>query len=150
MSKTIIVSNRLPLQITLNEDQLDVTPSVGGLATGLKSYHEEGNSIWIGWSGLTEEELNQEQEKRVNELVSKEKCATVSLNQNDLDNFYYGFSNRTLWPLFHYFMEYTEFEESFWESYKAVNQKFADVVLEHVEDGDTIWVHDYQLLLLPK
>lgn len=150
MSKTIIISNRLPLKITLNEDELHVEPSVGGLATGLKSYHEEGNSIWIGWSGLTEKELNEDQEKRVKELVTKEKCATVSLTQNDLDNFYYGFSNRTLWPLFHYFMEYTEFEQDFWESYKSVNQKFADVVLDHVEDGDTIWVHDYQLLLLPK
>ena len=150
MSKTIIVSNRLPLQISLNNDQLSVKPSVGGLATGLKSYHEDGNSIWIGWSGLTEEELDPSQDKKVKELVAKEKCATVTLNQNDLDNFYYGFSNRTLWPLFHYFMEYTEFEQEFWESYKEVNQKFADIVLEHVEDGDTIWVHDYQLLLLPK
>lgn len=150
MNKTIIISNRLPLQIKLNNDILEVKPSVGGLATGLKSVHEEGNSLWIGWSGLTEEELNDKQSKEVKALVKKEKCDTVSLNQNDLENFYYGFSNRTLWPLFHYFMEYTEFENDYWESYKTVNQKFADVALEHIEDGDTVWVHDYQLLLLPK
>jgi len=85
----------------------------------------------------------------VKKLVKEAKCDSVSLNQHDLDNFYYGFSNRTLWPLFHYFMEFAEFEKDFWDSYKTVNQKFADKVLEHVEDGDTIWVHDYQLLLLP-
>jgi len=150
MNKTIIVSNRLPLQVKIENDQLNVTPSVGGLATGLKSVHNEGNSLWIGWSGLTEEELSPSQSQQVKTLVAEAKCDAVSLTQHDLENFYYGFSNRTLWPLFHYFMEYTEFENSYWESYKAVNQKFADKVLEHVEDGDTVWVHDYQLLLLPK
>ncbi|MGB3607604.1 MAG: bifunctional alpha,alpha-trehalose-phosphate synthase (UDP-forming)/trehalose-phosphatase [Psychroserpens sp.] len=150
MNKTLIVSNRLPLQIKLEDGKLDVEPSVGGLATGLKSVHQEGHSLWIGWSGLTAEELNDQQKQEVKTLVEKEKCASVELTQNDLENFYYGFSNRTLWPLFHYFMEYAEFENTYWESYKEVNQKFADVVLEHIEDGDTVWVHDYQLLLLPK
>ena len=150
MSRTIIVSNRLPLQIQIDNDKLNTVPSVGGLATGMKSVHEDGNGLWIGWSGLTEEELNPELSKKVEEAVSKQQCATVPLTQNDIDNYYLGFSNKTLWPLFHYFMEYTEFEKSQWDSYQSVNQKFANVVLEHVEDGDTIWVHDYQLLLLPK
>ena len=150
MSKTIIVSNRLPLQVKLQDEQLEITPSVGGLATGMKSVHSEGNGLWIGWSGLTEEELDPELTKQVAAAVKKEKCATVPLTQEDIDKFYFGFSNRTLWPLFHYFMEYTEFEKDFWESYVAVNEKFARVVLEHVQEGDTVWVHDYQLLLLPK
>ncbi|MCM5663159.1 bifunctional alpha,alpha-trehalose-phosphate synthase (UDP-forming)/trehalose-phosphatase [Galbibacter mesophilus] len=150
MSKTIIVSNRLPLQVQLNNNDLEITPSVGGLATGMKSVHKDGDGIWIGWSGLTEEELDASLEKKVDAAVAKENCAAVNLSQNDIDNFYYGFSNRTLWPLFHYFMEYTEFEKDFWESYKRVNQKFADVVIEHLEDGDKVWVHDYQLLLLPQ
>ncbi|QLE00146.1 bifunctional alpha,alpha-trehalose-phosphate synthase (UDP-forming)/trehalose-phosphatase [Galbibacter sp. BG1] len=150
MSKTIIVSNRLPLQVKLNNDELEITPSVGGLATGMKSVHKDGGGIWIGWSGLTDEELNSELEAKVDKAVAKENCAAVNLSQNDIDNFYYGFSNRTLWPLFHYFMEYTEFEKDFWESYKSVNQKFADVVIDHLEDGDKVWVHDYQLLLLPQ
>ncbi|MDG3583557.1 bifunctional alpha,alpha-trehalose-phosphate synthase (UDP-forming)/trehalose-phosphatase [Galbibacter pacificus] len=150
MSKTIIVSNRLPLQVKLNENKLEITPSVGGLATGMKSVHKEGDGIWIGWSGLTEEELDESLSKKVDTAVAKENCAAVNLTQCDIDNFYYGFSNRTLWPLFHYFMEYTEFEKDFWESYKAVNQKFAEVVLDNLEDGDNVWVHDYQLLLLPQ
>ena len=150
MSKTIIVSNRLPLQVKLEDEQLHITPSVGGLATGMKSVHSEGNGLWIGWSGLTQEELDERLEDEVIRAVKKEKCATVPLTRDDIDKFYFGFSNRTLWPLFHYFMEYTEFEQSFWESYKTVNEKFARVVLEHANDGDTVWVHDYQLLLLPK
>ncbi|WP_159023816.1 bifunctional alpha,alpha-trehalose-phosphate synthase (UDP-forming)/trehalose-phosphatase [Formosa sp. L2A11] len=150
MNKTIIVSNRLPLQVKLENSKLEIKPSIGGLATGMKSVHAEGNGIWVGWSGLTEDELTPELEKEVKEAVTKEKCVTVPLTTEDVDNFYLGFSNKTLWPLFHYFMEYTSFERSEWESYKEVNQKFADVILENVNDGDTVWVHDYQLLLLPK
>ncbi|RSK39297.1 bifunctional alpha,alpha-trehalose-phosphate synthase (UDP-forming)/trehalose-phosphatase [Mangrovimonas spongiae] len=150
MNKTIIVSNRLPLQVKLEDDNLNIKPSVGGLATGMKSVHAEGNGIWIGWSGLTKEELNENLTEQVNKAVAKEKCATVPLTQNDIDNYYLGFSNKTLWPLFHYFSEYTVFESEQWETYKKVNQKFADVVLKHINDGDTVWVHDYQLLLLPK
>lgn len=150
MNKTIIVSNRLPLQIQIENNALKIKPSIGGLATGMKSVHEDGNGLWIGWSGLTEEELNTDLSAKVKVAVSKQKCATVSLTQSDIDNYYLGFSNKTLWPLFHYFMEYTVFENSQWESYKSVNQKFADVVIDNIEDGDTVWVHDYQLLLLPK
>lgn len=149
MNKTIIVSNRLPLKVSFEDDQLEVTPSVGGLATGLKTVHKGGNGIWIGWSGMTKEELTPELEKQVNEAVTKEQCVAVNLTQKDLDLYYYGFSNRTLWPLFHYFIEYTEYSPESWEAYKKVNQKFADKVLEHVEDGDKVWIQDYQLLLVP-
>jgi len=150
MGKTIIVSNRLPLQVSLRNEEIEVEQSVGGLATGLKSIHDEGNSIWIGWSGITEEELNPELSQKINKELRAAKCDAVHLNQDEIDKFYLGFSNKSLWPLFHYFMEYAEFDSSEWEAYKAVNQKFADKVLEKVEDGDRIWIHDYQLMLVPK
>ncbi|MBZ9787345.1 bifunctional alpha,alpha-trehalose-phosphate synthase (UDP-forming)/trehalose-phosphatase [Psychroflexus sp. CAK57W] len=149
MNKTIIVSNRLPLQVRIENDQIEVTPSVGGLATGLKSVHKEGNGLWVGWSGITEEELTPELENKISKAVTKAQCVSVNLTQRDLDHYYYGFSNRTLWPLFHYFIEYTEYNPESWEVYKSVNQKFADKVLEHVEEGDNIWIQDYQLLLVP-
>lgn len=149
MNKTIIVSNRLPLQISITDNTIDVIPSVGGLATGMKSVHAEGNGVWIGWSGITDEDLDKALELKVNSKIENAKCKAVGLTAEDVEDFYLGFSNRTLWPLFHYFMEYTEFEQSHWEAYKRVNQKFADVVLDTIEDGDTVWVHDYQLLLLP-
>ena len=103
MSKTIIISNRLPLQIKLDEDQINVVPSVGGLATGMKSVHEGGDSLWIGWSGLAEEELNDDLREKVSTEIANNHCAMVPLTNDDLEHFYYGFSNKTLWPLFHYF-----------------------------------------------
>ncbi len=150
MGKTIIISNRLPLQINISENNLEVSPSVGGLATGLKSFHEEGDSIWIGWTGLAAEEIPEDLQPEVMAKAKKQGCLPVSLTSAEIENFYYGFSNRTIWPLFHYFMEYTEFDPEHWEAYKQVNQKYADAVVERLEDGDVVWVHDYQLLLLPQ
>lgn len=148
--KTIIVSNRLPLKVSIQENNLEISPSVGGLATGMKSVHSEGNGIWIGWSGIPENKMNKSLSKEIEDKVYQEKCVSVKLNEKDIKEYYEGFSNRALWPLFHYFTEYAEFEQNHWESYKRVNKKFADVVLKNIEDGDTVWVHDYQLLLLPQ
>lgn len=150
MNKTIIVSNRLPLNISVDENELKITPSVGGLATGMKSVHAEGNGIWIGWSGINQDELSPDLSAKVDQEIRNAKCVSVSLSEQDVELYYEGFSNRTLWPLFHYFMEYARFERQEWEAYKRVNEKFAEVVLENLEDGDTVWVHDYQLLLLPQ
>ncbi|WP_243471834.1 bifunctional alpha,alpha-trehalose-phosphate synthase (UDP-forming)/trehalose-phosphatase [Winogradskyella sp. MH6] len=150
MNKTIIVSNRLPLQVSIQENSLEIVPSVGGLATGMKSVHAEGNGIWIGWSGIPENELSTELSNEVQSKIRNEKCVSVPLTNQDIEEYYEGFSNRALWPLFHYFMEYSKFEQKEWEAYKRVNEKFAEVVIDNLEDGDTVWVHDYQLLLLPQ
>ncbi|PLX17375.1 MAG: bifunctional alpha,alpha-trehalose-phosphate synthase (UDP-forming)/trehalose-phosphatase [Salinivirgaceae bacterium] len=150
MSKTIIISNRLPLQISIEGKNIKATPSVGGLATGMKSVHKSGESIWIGWSGLTEETIPTDMKTKVDEASAKEDCINVPLSEDDIEQYYYGFSNKTIWPLFHYFTEYAEYHNEYWEKYKEVNQKFADVVAKHIQPGDKVWVHDYQLLLLPK
>lgn len=149
MSRTIILSNRLPLSIEIKNKKLKVTPSVGGLATGLKSFHRDGDSVWIGWSGLTVEEIPENLIEEVSEKAKEEACICVNFTAKEMDGFYYGFSNRSIWPLFHYFMEFTEWEADHWETYKKVNQKYADAVLEQYREGDNIWVHDYQLLLVP-
>ncbi|KAB5492040.1 MULTISPECIES: bifunctional alpha,alpha-trehalose-phosphate synthase (UDP-forming)/trehalose-phosphatase [Flagellimonas] len=150
MGKTIIISNRLPVQLQISNGSINAIPSVGGLATGMKSVHSGGESLWIGWSGLTDEETPPELEGKIDQALKENGCAKVKLNANDIDGFYYGFSNRTVWPLFHYFLEYSEFELDFWETYRSVNQKFADAIIEKSEEGDTIWVHDYQLMLVPQ
>lgn len=150
MNKTIIVSNRLPVNITLCNEQVKAEPSVGGLATGMRSVHAEGNGIWIGWTGIAKEDVTAVQQQEINEALKKEKCVGVALTNDEVEKFYNGFSNRALWPLFHYFQEYAEFELEQWNAYRDVNQKFADAVLEYAHEGDTIWVHDYQLLLVPQ
>jgi len=149
-NKTIIVSNRLPLQITKEENSFTVVPSVGGLATGMKSVHADSNGIWIGWSGITENSLIGHQKNEIEEKIRAAKCVPVHLTEEDINDYYLGFSNKALWPLFHYFMEYTAFEQIEWEAYVRVNKKFANEVIANYNEGDTIWIHDYQLMLVPQ
>lgn len=150
MGKTIIISNRLPVQLRISDGKIKAVPSVGGLATGMKSVHSGGDSLWIGWSGLTDEEIPDELADDIDKALARHGSSKVNLTSDEVDGFYYGFSNRTIWPLFHYFMEYSEFELDSWNTYQTVNRKFADAILENSGPEDTIWVHDYQLMLVPQ
>lgn len=147
MSKTIIVSNRLPVSLQHKFGKFEFKPSAGGLATGLGSIYKEGDNIWIGWPGNDVEDPKQRQE--VSEELKKLKMAPVFLTKKDIELYYEGFSNETIWPAFHYFTQYINYEETYWQAYVAVNRKFCDAILESAKPDDTIWVHDYQLLLLP-
>ncbi|MGF7230759.1 bifunctional alpha,alpha-trehalose-phosphate synthase (UDP-forming)/trehalose-phosphatase [Arachidicoccus sp.] len=146
-TKTIIVSNRLPLKLKRQNKKWIYTNSEGGLATGLGSFYKEGNNVWLGWIG---EEIQDEKEKReIANHLSTEKLYPVWLNKNEITDYYHGFSNQTLWPLFHYFPSYVHYNFKEWEAYYAVNKKFADAVLKIAENGDNIWIQDYQLMLVP-
>lgn len=147
MTRLIIASNRLPVNIKKKENKLELFPSAGGLATGLKSYHKSNNSIWLGWPGI--DASSEKEASEVTKLLQKEHCLPIFLNQGLIDKFYDGFSNATLWPLFHYFTEYTIFKEEHWHAYKTVNELFAEKIIANANENDTVWVHDYQLLLLP-
>lgn len=148
MSKTIIVSNRLPISLRHRNGKFEFKPSAGGLATGLGSIYKEGENIWIGWPGNTVEDPEQRAEiiLELHEL----KMAPVFLSKLDVEEFYEGFSNETLWPAFHYFTQYMSYNPDHWEAYVRVNEKFCEAILKKAGPEDTIWVHDYQLLLLPQ
>ncbi|WP_075590266.1 bifunctional alpha,alpha-trehalose-phosphate synthase (UDP-forming)/trehalose-phosphatase [Labilibacter marinus] len=150
MQKIHIVSNRLPFSIKEEGEKVSLEASVGGLATGMKSIYKDYGGTWIGWNGLDSDAVAPEKGKEVDTLFKNEKCASVQLNAEEINLFYEGFSNRTIWPLFHYFTQFADFNNANWEAYKAVNQKFADAAIETLEDGDSVWVHDYQLLLVPE
>ncbi len=149
MNRLLIVSNRLPITLTRREGKLEIEMSAGGLATGLGSIYRSCDSLWVGWCGLASESLKG-QEESIQAKLKKEKCHGVFLSRQDIENFYYGFSNKTIWPLFHYFPLYTAYNERFWEAYERVNAIFCDEILKVTKDNDTIWIHDYQLMLLPK
>ena len=150
MSKNIIVSNRLPVQAQQGKDIWSFIPTSGGLATGMKSVHQEGDSLWVGWPGISSNFLNTKSKNQITEDLKKDQYRPIFLDDKELDNFYFGFSNKCLWPLFHYFIEYHHFDTEQWESYVEVNQKFTEEVLEVIEDGDIVWIHDYQLMLCPQ
>lgn len=148
MAKTIIVSNRLPIKIQKVNNDLVYQPSEGGLATGLGSIYKEGDNIWIGWPGLYVD--NKAQKDKITQELKGNNMRPVFLTEEEIKDYYEGFSNETLWPTFHYFNNYAIHEQSLWEAYVTVNQKFCKEILKVAEPGDTIWIHDYQLLILPQ
>ena len=147
MGKTIIISNRLPVKIVQDNNELVYKASEGGLATGLNSVFKQGNNLWVGWPGLA---IEKSQEEEVHSNLIKQHMKPVFLSSEEIEDFYEGFSNETLWPNFHYFNQYTVYKEELWLAYQRVNQKFAESLSEELEDDDTVWIHDYQLLLLPQ
>lgn len=152
MAKTIFVSNRLATTAKLSpEGDLSFNRSVGGLATGLSSIHEQEDSLWIGWSGVTSDEVSDELSSEISDTLLEEyKSVAVDVSSEELELFYAGFCNRTIWPLFHYFTTFVDYDERTWRAYEAINEKFFHKVAAYAEDGDLIWVHDYQLMLLPR
>ncbi|MFC5270207.1 bifunctional alpha,alpha-trehalose-phosphate synthase (UDP-forming)/trehalose-phosphatase [Adhaeribacter terreus] len=148
MSRTIIVSNRLPVTVLKKHQHIEYKTSEGGLATGLGSVYKQGSNRWIGWPGIyLEEESDQLQ---VAADLQADHMHPVFLSKTEIKEFYEGFSNETLWPTFHYFLQYAIYDQKMWETYRRVNQKFCNEVMKIAKPGDTIWIHDYQLLLLPQ
>ena len=148
MSKTIIVSNRLPVKISKTDDEYVLSPSEGGLATGLGSIYKQGDNVWIGWPGI--EITDQHDKDQISHQLKDLSLIPVFLDQEEINQYYEGFSNEVLWPVFHYYAStYATYKQSNWDYYITVNQKFRDIILSVAEPGDIIWIHDYQLLLLP-
>lgn len=146
--KTIIISNRLPVKVIRTKYGLEITDSEGGLATGLGSVYRSGDNIWIGWPGL--EITDKEEQKFVEKELKKKNLIPLFLTDEEVKLFYEGFANEIIWPICHYRPSYSVFELQSWLFYKQVNKKFAHLLKEYIAPEDTVWVHDYHLMLLPK
>ncbi len=145
MDRLLVISNRLPITVVKRKGKIYLQPSVGGLATGLASISKRYDTLWIGWPGLDKEDLKEDLEVR----MKSEGLYPVHLSKGEVNGYYHGFCNKTIWPLFHGFPQYTIYNEKWWEAYKKVNEKFLNVVTEVAKPGDIIWIHDYHLMLLP-
>ncbi|MEK7356753.1 MAG: bifunctional alpha,alpha-trehalose-phosphate synthase (UDP-forming)/trehalose-phosphatase, partial [Bdellovibrionota bacterium] len=144
--RVFIVSNRLPVTVVERNGQADLSSSTGGVATGLGSFYEPTVHAWVGWPGHVE----RAQQDRISErLQSEHKCMPVFLSDRLVEKFYDGYSNRTIWPLFHSFQSFAKFSTSEWEAYVEANGRFLQVLDQVVRPGDQIWIQDYQLMLLP-
>ena len=147
MSRLVIISNRLPITIGQKEGGLIYYPSAGGLATGLNSLDKDLNKVWIGWPGKA---IETDQKEEAKLALAEQGLIPVFLSKEEIEKYYEGFSNKSIWPHFHYFSQYTIYDSDYWAAYQAVNQKFADAVIAEIKEGDRVWVHDYQLMLLPE
>jgi trehalose 6-phosphate synthase/phosphatase len=146
--RIIVVSNRLPVTISRRKDGLKIQQSPGGLATCLRSIREEGKAVFIGWPGYWPSNAKEKQYIE-NTLKRRHQCYPVFIPPAEISKYYYGFANKTLWPLFHYFPTYCTYEESEWKAYQRVNQRFLQRIYRLGRPDDIFWIHDYHLMLLP-
>ncbi|MBO03891.1 MAG: bifunctional alpha,alpha-trehalose-phosphate synthase (UDP-forming)/trehalose-phosphatase [Chloroflexi bacterium] len=142
MGRMILVSNRLPVTIREDESGQDVARSSGGLVAGLDPLHQKGGGIWIGYPGT-------DPDQKTANLLSEMRLESVEIPSGEYSGYYEGYSNGAIWPLFHYLLEHCDFDPEAFDSYRRVNQRFADQILKHANEDDTIWIHDYQLMLVP-
>ncbi len=147
--RVVIISNRLPISVSKENGEIEIHLSSGGLATGLASYHSEHGGLWIGWPGYNPT-TDKEKHGLKNRLLKEVNCYSIYLSNTEINKYYNGFCNNTIWPLFHHFPARCSYDSVEWEYYRNVNQKYCQALLEVVRPGDIIWVHDYQLLLLPE
>lgn len=145
--KLIIVSNRLPVKAVRKESGFRFSLSEGGLATGLHSLRLSVEKHWIGWPGTYAADPPEAQ--AVTGYLEQHGLHPVFLTPEQVQAYYEGYSNGILWPLCHYFYAYVQYLPEYWEAYKQVNELFCRETCRYVEPDDIVWVHDYQLMLLP-
>ncbi len=153
--RLVVVSNRLPFQLLEKSNKIVLKESDGGLVSALKSYFEgdrEDNAVssrwWVGSAEFPEarwEKFRSQKKKAASFEVEP-----LFIDKKVYNKFYNGFSNGTIWPLFHYFPTIVEFDESTFQAYEEVNRLFAERLLSFLRPDDILWIHDYQLMLLPE
>ncbi len=137
MSRLIVISNRV--------SRPNGAANQGGLAVALAQALRESRGIWVGWSGETTENFTGHIGFAEDQGV---KTATIDLEEQDVDEYYNGYANKTLWPLFHFRIDLAEYARDFEGGYNRVNQRFADTATPLIEPDDVIWVQDYHMIPL--
>jgi len=138
MSRLVVVSNRV--------GPVRETAKAGGLAVAIVEAMRSEGGLWFGWSGEVSEEGTHGSIKT--EQAGKISLVTLDIDQGDYDTYYAGFSNRTLWPIFHYRLDLAQFDHELERGYWGVNDRFATRLYPLLEDDDIVWVHDYHFLAL--
>lgn len=147
----VVVSNRLPVNVTKVDGVLNFSASNGGLATAMSSLDaDNADRIWIGWPGIASDDLTPQDKAQIVRKLKPMGCFPVFLSREQVQNFYEGYANDTLWPLFHYFQAHAQFDSAYWSAYKQVNQAYTRAIFKHADANSLIWAHDYHLMLVPQ
>jgi len=138
MGRLVVVSNRVPTGMR--------SADTGGLATALKGALSSGG-LWFGWSGeiAPDEAAAEVVRSRIDGNIV---FSVLDLTEQDLEEYYFGYSNRSLWPILHYRIDLADFRREHYAGYLRVNRRFARILAEQVKSNDTIWIHDYHLIPL--
>ncbi|HEY0678460.1 MAG TPA: bifunctional alpha,alpha-trehalose-phosphate synthase (UDP-forming)/trehalose-phosphatase [Chitinophagaceae bacterium] len=154
MSKLIIVSNRLPFSIDRTGEEPHLRQSSGGLVSAIRDYFEKttghdqrfDDQVWVGSVDFSPQDYEL---VRAQTQTEKIKVEPIFIEKPVYNDYYNGLSNSVIWPLFHYFPSLVHYRNKYFEAYSQVNQQFTDKILSIANDDDVVWVHDYQLMMVP-
>jgi len=138
----VVVSNRLPIRLEPDDAGARWRPSPGGLVSALTPALRHRGGVWIGWAG-------QSGAVQIPDSYEDIALRSVTISADEYDDFYVGFANGTLWPLYHDAVRAPSFDRRWWQAYVSVNHRYADAAASAASPGATVWVHDYQLQLVP-
>ena len=138
----VVVANRLPVQHSISQGNEEWRPSPGGLVSALTAVLQNRDGLWIGWLGVSEHG----DPPLTHEGI---RLKAVAISPEEYADFYLGFSNATLWPLYHDAIRAPTFHRHWWHTYQEINLRYATAAAESVAPGGTVWIHDYQLQLVP-
>jgi trehalose 6-phosphate synthase len=142
LSRIVVVSNRVM--------ELRKAAQAGGVAVAVADLLRERAGLWFGWSGkiVGEAELTDDADTKIQRVAGKSALATIPFTEDEYRDYYLGYSNSVLWPVFHNRLDLAEFEAGYFAGYMGVNQRFARALKSKIEPDDTVWVHDYHLIPL--
>lgn len=138
----VVVANRLPVQQSISEGNEEWRPSPGGLVSALTAVLQGHDGLWIGWLGVSDHGEPPPTYEGI-------RLKPVAISPEEYADFYLGFSNATLWPLYHDAIRAPVFHRHWWNTYQEINRRYATAAAESVAPGGTVWIHDYQLQLVP-
>src|SRR2546423_4116056 len=144
----VVVSNRLPFTVDRRPEGVRIRRSPGGLVAALEPALAQRGGVWVGWTGAARED-DDTAAGAPPAATENVQYRAVPLTAHEIALYYAGFANRTIWPLFHYFVGQTQIDSATWRAYERVNERFAQVAAEASDDEALVWVHDYQLLRVP-
>jgi trehalose 6-phosphate synthase/phosphatase len=148
--RLILVSNGEPYSHEWEGEKISLKKLPGGLTTGLDPLMQKEKGIWLAWGrGSADFDVVDHSNKVRVPDQDGYLLKRIKLSNEEIDNYYYGFSNEIMWPICHSFINKANFKSDYWQSYRKVNEKFARAILEEIEDDDLVWIHDYHLALVP-
>jgi trehalose 6-phosphate synthase/phosphatase len=151
MAQVLIVSNRLPVTVKKVDGALTYETSMGGLSSGLSGYVTGRSNVWIGWPGIASDDLTDIEKRAITKHLARQHCTPIFLTQKQIDEFYSGYCNGLLWPILHGLKPGPDkHHERWWRAYRDINKMYATAIIAAANHDATIWVHDYQLMLVPE
>jgi trehalose 6-phosphate synthase/phosphatase len=150
MKRLILASNLLPVHITPQNGRYVIEKADEQTISGLQNFYESYFPRWVGMTGLENHEFTPGEMELLESKLDRFNCIPLFPRVRDHNLYLHGFARNTLWPLFHYFAENVVYSEASWKAYVKINGLYAEKILQLINDGDILWIHDYHLMLLPQ